>query len=147
MRERAEHTIKSLLTELKANFPCFQKDQIFETLKSIYPDASVNKNNKTIFLNSRRFTKPLAVNRKDKAVMIKENNDMLFLFKDITKGYFLKVVCLDEENAKCINLSLKENIRDKYYNDKETKYIKITFEDVANGNLRLVKRKIDKYLK
>ena len=147
MRDRTEHTIKSLLEELKADFPCFQKNQIFETLKSIYPDSTVKRKNKTIKLNAKNFTKPLAVSRKDKAVMIKEGNKMLSFFRNVSKGDFLKVVEINENLAKCVNLSIRENIRNKYYKDEETKFVNISFEDIANGNLRLAKRKIDKYLK
>jgi len=144
MKDRARHTIKSLLEELKDNFPSFEVGQIFETLKSIYPDVSINKKNKTIFLNSKEFTKPMAVCRKDKSNMIKEGNKMVGFFRNLTKGDFLKIVELDDNNAKCINLSLRESVREKYYKEE---FIKISFNDIANGNLRLVKRKIDKYLK
>ncbi len=146
MRNRAEHTIKSLLEELKTNFPSFEVGQIFETLKSIYPNSTVAKKNKTIRLNSVKFTKPLAVSRKDKAFMVKEENEMLSFFRNLSKGDFLKVVEIDGKTVRCVNLSIKEEIRNKFYGDDETKFINISFDDIANGNLRLVKRRIDKYL-
>lgn len=146
MKNRAKHTLKSLLEELKINYPSFEEGQIFEILKSIYPDSSINKENKIIFLNSKEFTKPLAVSRRDKAVMLKEGNEMLSFFRNTTKGDFIKIVEVKDEKAKCVNLSLKESIKEKYYKDKDTKYINISFDDIANGNLKLIKRKIDKYL-
>ena len=50
----------------------------------------------------------------------------------------------DGRKAKCINLSLREEIRDEFYKDE---YITISFEDIVNGTIKQVKRKIDKYFK
>jgi len=141
MEKRSSYTITTLLEELKQKFPKFEINQIFETLKSIYPDSTISKKNKNIVLNENAFTKPLALNRKSKSFLIKQEN------KNLSKGDFLKVIKVEKNgNAKCINLSLYENIRKQYYNDNETKYINLTFNDIANGNVRLMKRKIDKYL-
>ena len=147
MEKRSSYTITTLLEELKQKFPKFEINQIFETLKSIYPDSTISKKNKNIVLNENAFTKPLALNRKSKSFLIKQENKMISFFKNLSKGDFLKVIKVEKNgNAKCINLSLYENIRKQYYNDNETKYINLTFNDIANGNVRLMKRKIDKYL-
>lgn len=148
MEKRSSHTIATLLEELKQKFPKFEKNQIFETLKSIYPDSTISKENKNITLNENTFTKPLALNRKSKSFLIKQENKMISFFKNLSKGDFLKVVEVEKDgNAKCINLSLQENTRKQYYNDNETKYVSLSFSDIANGNVRLMRRKIDKYLK
>jgi len=148
MEKRSSYTITTLLEELKQKFPKFEKNQIFETLKSIYPDSTISKENKNITLDKNTFTKPLALNRKDKSFLLKRENKMISFFKNLSKGDFLKVIEVEEnDSAKCINLSLQENIREQYYNDNETKYINLAFSDIANGNVRLMRRKIDKYLK
>ena len=147
MEKRSSYTITTLLEELKQKFPKFEKNQIFETLKSIYPDSTVNKENKNITLGKNTFTKPLALNRKDKSFLLKRENEMISFFRNLSKGDFLKVIKVEKNgSAKCINLSLQENIKEQYYNDNETKYINLAFNDIANGNVRLMRRKIDKYL-
>lgn len=147
MGERTAYTIKTLLEELKKRFPCFKKDQIFETLKSIYPNDLIDRKNRIIKFNHKEFTKPLAVSSKDKAKMLKESNKMLVFFRNVSRGDFLKVIKTDGKTAKCVNVSLKESVKRKYYGDEQTRYLTINFDDMANGNIKLVKRKIDKYLK
>ena len=43
MERKSVYTIRSLLEELKKQFPGFRVNQIFETLKSIYPKESFSK--------------------------------------------------------------------------------------------------------
>lgn len=147
MEKRSIYTIRTLLEELKEKTPKFEINQIFETLKSIYPDSKINKENKNIILEGKEFTKPLVLNRKSKNNLLKENNPMTSFFRNFSKGDFLKVVEVKNKEAKCINISLKEKIRKKYYSNEETKYIILTFNDIANGNVKMMKRKVDKYLK
>lgn len=146
MEKRSSYTISTLLEELKQKFPKFEKNQVFETLKSIYPDTTVSRKNKNITFNNKTFTKPLALNRKDKKMLLKEENEMISFFRNVNRGDFLKVIKIENNQAKCINLSLCENTRKKYYNDNETKYVILTFDDIASGNVRLMRRKINKYL-
>jgi hypothetical protein len=143
--KRSKHTINSLLEELKEKFPRFEQNQIFEIVKSVYPDSSIPKNKRNISFDGKVFTKPLAVSRRDKAVFIKENNNMTSFFKNLSRGDFIQVVETDGKSAKCVNLSLKEDVKLKYYNDNDSS-IKLTFEDVANGTVRPFKRKVDKYI-
>lgn len=147
MEKRSIYTIRTLLEELKEKTPKFEINQIFETLKSIYPDSKINKENKNIVLEGKEFTKPLVLNRKSKNNLLKENNPMTSFFRNFSRGDFLKVVEVKNKEAKCINISLKEKIRKKYYSNEETKYIILTFNDIANGNVKIMKRKVDKYLK
>lgn len=147
MEKRSVYTIQTLLEELKEKTPHFEINQIFETLKSIYPDSEISKENKNIVLNEKEFTKPLALNHKDKSFLLKEESPMISFFKNFSKGDFLKVVKIDGKKAKCINISIKEKVKKKYYNDNETKYINLSFSNIANGEVKLMKRKIDKYLK
>ena len=144
-KTRSAHTINTLLEELKERIPRFEKNQIFETLKSVYPDSNIPKNKRNISFGGKVFTKPLAVCRKDKTNLIKDDSDMVKFFKNMTRGDFLQVVETDGKTAKCKNLSLNEGIRDKYYNDKDS-LITISFEEIANGTVRPFKRKVNKYI-
>lgn len=143
IEKRSTYTIKTLLQELKKTTPIFKVGQIFETLKSIYPDTNLPRNKVDIKIDDTLFTKPLASSRKDKIKYIKENSPISNFFKNISKGDFLKVVELKDNNAICINLSLKEGIREKYYNNEK---IIISFNMIANGTIKQFKRKVIKYL-
>ena len=142
--KRAAYTIRTLLEELRERLPQFEKGQIFETLKSVYPDNSIPKEKKNIILDNATFTKPLALSRKDKSNLMKEDSKMVGFFKNFSRGDFLRVVDVSGTQAKCENLSLKEEISKKYYKDDK---ISLTIEDIANGTVRLFRRKVSKYLK
>ena len=142
---RSAHTISSLLEELKEYFPRFEKNQIFEMLKSVYPDSNIPKSKRNISFDGKIFTKPLAVSRRDKSILVKEGSKIPSFFKNLTKGDFIQVIETDGKTAKCVNLSLKEDVKEKYYNDDES-YIKLSFEDIANGTVKPFKRKVDKYI-
>ena len=142
--ERSAYTIRTLLEELKERFPKFEIDQVFETLKSIYPDSGIPKEKKNIKLENVTFTKPLALSRKDKSCLIKEESQMVGFFKNLSRGDFLRVTEVNENSAKCVNLSLNEDIAKKYYKDE---LVTLTIEDIANGTVRPYKRKVSKYLK
>jgi hypothetical protein len=143
--KRSKCTINTLLDELKERFPRFEKNQIFEIVKSVYPDSNIPKEKRNISFDGKVFTKPLAVSRRDKAVFIKEHNKMANFFKNLTRGDFIQVIETDGVTAKCVNLSLKEDVKQKYYND-DASIIMLAFEDVANGTVRPFKRKVDKYI-
>jgi hypothetical protein len=141
MEERTTHTVRALLEELKKTIPSFRKDQIFETLKSIYPKPEDLKRN--IVFEGISFTKPLASNRKDKRTYIKEDSPIASFFKETTRGDFLRVIETDGYNAVCVNLSLKDKVLKEFYTDEK---IVITFDMLAEGYVKQVKRKIDKLL-
>lgn len=147
MEKRSAYTIHALLEELKEKVPHFEEGQVFETIKSIYPDSNISKKNKNISFQENEFTKPLALSHRDKNILLKENSPMVHFFRNFSRGDFLKVISVKNDTAKCINLTLTEKAKKIYYNDSETNYIGITFQDIATGNVRLTKRKIDKYLK
>jgi hypothetical protein len=144
-QKRSTYTINTLLEELKERFPRFEKNQIFEIVKSVYPDSSIPKEKRNISFNGKVFTKPLGVSRRDKSVLVKENDKMTSFFKNLSRGDFIQVAETDGQTAKCVNLSLKEDVKQKYYND-DVSCITLTFEDVANGTVRQFKRKVDKYI-
>lgn len=144
MEKRAAYTIETLLEELKKNIPEFKVGQIFETLKSIYPKYNIPKEKRNIIYEGISFTKPFATCRKDKRNYIKENSPIINFFRNVTKGDFLQVIETEGFTAKCINLSLNEEIRNKFYSDD---VIILNFNMIANGTVKQFKRKVDKYLK
>jgi hypothetical protein len=143
MERKSAYTIRVLLEELKENFPGFKKGQIFETLKSIYPDEKTPQNKRNIKLSGKVFTKPLALSRRDKMFLQKENSKLSDFFKDRTHGDFIEAIEIKENEVKCINLSLTEDVIDKYYKNE---LITISFDDIANGTIKPFRRKVDKYL-
>jgi hypothetical protein len=144
---RSAHTISSLLEDLKTKIPSFKEGQIFEIKKSIYPTEEVPKDKKNIEINENVFTKPLALSRKDKHNAVKEKSSLVDFFKNVSRGDFLKVVSVEGPEAKCVNLSLKEEIMKRFYSDDFTKHITLRLEDIANGTAKPFSRKLNKYLK
>ena len=142
--KRSTYTLRTLLEELKEKLPDLQKGQIFETLKSIYPDSEIPKEKKNISIGNSTFTKPLALSKKDKSLLVKEESKMVGFFKNLTRGDFLKVIEVDGSKVKCINLSLKEDVLKKYYKEES---ILLGIEELANGTVKLFKRKVSKFLK
>lgn len=143
MEKRSIYTIQTLLEELKEKIPSFAKEMIFETLKPIYPSVKVPKEKRNITYRDVCCTKPLAVDRKSKNKFIKEESPLADFFKNTTRGDFLKVIEIDDKKALCINLSIHEEIIDKFYKDE---LISVSFDMIADGTVKQVKRKIDKYL-
>lgn len=146
METKSSYTIRTLLTELKERFPQFEENQIFETLKSIYPSEEIDKSKKNITLKGKTFTKPLAASKKEKNNLIKEGSALSKFFKNTSRGDFLRVIKTDGIKAKCINLSLEEEIKKKFYSDEES-MINISLEDLANGTVKPFRRKVDKFFK
>jgi len=143
VEDRSAYTLRTLLEELKQKIPQFEKGQIFETVKSIYPSSEVAKEKKNIKLEGRTLTKPLALSRKDKSTLIKDQSDLVSFFKNLSRGDFLMVDEAEGNSAKCVNLSLNEEIIKKYYKDEK---VTLTLEDLANGTVRLYRRKISKFV-
>lgn len=144
MESKANYTLRLLLDELGEGMPSFEEGQIYETMKSIYPNANEMKREKrNILIEGVVMTKPLAVSKKSKELFIKEKSPLVAFFKDTTRGDFLKVVKVEGNNAYCKNISLNEKMRDKYYKDE---LVKITKEDLFNVVVKQFKRNVNKYL-
>lgn len=143
MKKQSAYTIATLLEELREELPHFRKNQVFETLKSIYPNDTISRDKKNIVYKGKLFTKPLAVSKKDKSVFLKEDSVIQKFFRSFSKGDFLRVMETDGKIAKCINESIKKEIVDRFYKEE---LITITLEDIANGTVKFFRRKIDKYL-
>lgn len=141
--KRSSYTLQQLLNEIKTTTPSFKVGQLFETLKSIYPDVKVPREKKNITYKGISFTKPLASSRKAKQTFIKEESPVAGFFRNTSRGDFLQVVKVEDKKAYCINLSLKEDITTIYYKNE---YVVIDYMMIANGTIRPYRRKnIDKY--
>lgn len=140
---RSSNTLNNLLKEIKTTIPAFKVGQIFETTKSIYPDVKIPKSKKNIVYKDTFFTKPLASDRKSKERFLKEESPLSDFFKNINKGDFLQVVKVENKKAYCVNLSLKEDVREKYYKDE---FVVLDYLAIVNGIVKPFKRKsIEKY--
>lgn len=134
-------TLREILEEAIKDLPDFRAGQYFETLKSIYP-VQENKESKNIVVNGKLITKPSAVDKKSKREFIKHNSPLKNFFKNKTKGDILQVVEVQNNTAKCINLNLNEEIKEKYYKNH---FIFLNYEDIINGVIKQVKRNVSKY--
>ena len=145
MKRRTSYTLQQLLDEVKQTIPSFEEGQIFETLKSIYPSPKIPREKRNITYKNISFTKPLASSRKAKENFIKENSPVADFFRNKSNGDFLQVMETDGKTAKCINLSLKKEIKEDYYSNEED-YIILDYTMIANGTVKQFKRRnIEKY--
>lgn len=136
-------TVRELLEEAKKNLPEFKVGQFLETLKPIYP-ISESRAERNIKINGKEVTKPLAVDKKTKREFIKHNSPFRDFFRNKTKGDILEIVEIDGNTAKCVNLSINEEIKERFYKNK---YVFVCYEDIITGVVKTVKRNIDKYIK
>jgi len=140
------YTLGKLLDEIKAQTPKFEKGQFFETLKSVYPSAKISNDVKNIIIEGKQVTIPLACSSKAKR-QFKKDNSLFFEFsKDNSRGDFLEIVETDGYTAKCINRSIKDDIREKYYMEEDIKYITITFNDILDNTVKRVYRGIKNFI-
>ncbi len=140
--KRSIQTINAILEELKNNLPSFKEGMVFETLETIFPqDKGILNEESVVEYQGNSFTKPLAVNRKEKEKYFKEESPVSDFFEERTRGDFLRVVKINNKGeALCENLSIKKDIREQFYD-----YIPINEEDLAKGKVKIYKRNIKKF--
>lgn len=143
-RSRTNTTLGKLLEDLKKDLPNLKVGMFFETIKSIYPTEDIAKENKNIILEGEVFTKPLALSKKEKKEMIKEESPFVNFFNEKNKGDYLKIIKKEDGIYYCKNISLKEEIIDKYY--KNDNYIKITDKDIISNSVKPIIRIRHSYL-
>lgn len=135
---RSNKTIGELLEEIRNSLPKFKKGLILETIVSIYPTNGEGK----ISYGNISFTKPMALSRKDKQKIVKENSPLKGFFREFTRGDFLKVIDVIDGKAVCLNVSIKKEIRDGFYKNE---YITIEQKDLIDGTVKPYRRKIEKF--
>lgn len=139
------YTLNTLLEELKNQTPKFEEGQIFEVLKSMYPNEKIGEI-RNIITEEKTATKPLACSSKSKKEFKKDKSLFYNFFKDNTRGDFLEIIETDGYIAKCINRSIKEEILKEHYSNISMRYITIKFEDILSGSVKRVYRGIKKYI-
>lgn len=140
------YTLGALLEELKEQTPKFEVGQFFEVQKSIYPSASIDKEDKNVLIEGVTLTLPMACSQKAKRQFKKDKSPFFNFSKDNTRGDFLEIVETDGHSAKCINRSISEEIQNKYYINEQIKYITISFDEVLDSTVKRVYRGIKKYI-
>lgn len=141
---RTNLTVGKLLEELKKNIPALKVGMFFETIKSIYPDDTIDKKNKNIINeNNVIFTKPYALSRKEKIEILKEKSPLDEFIKERKRGDYLKIVKKENNIYYCKNISIHEEIIEKYYKDE---LVKITEKDIIDGVVKPIIRIRDSYL-
>jgi hypothetical protein len=133
---------EDIVEEIISKLPKIEKGMKFETIRSIYPDSNIPRDIRNI---NESLTKPLALSSKDKIKIRKKDDNILkdFLnYKKIKKekGDLLVVLEANYEFALCENISRPKQISDKYYSNNEIKYVKITYKDILEGNIKQVFR-------
>ncbi len=137
--ESAIYSFTSLLEEIKQDYTSIKEGQIYETLKPFYSSSK----DRHIIVEGKKITKPLAVSKKNKNTFKRDDSPLAEFYNDSKKGDFIKVLEVKNGIGKCINLSLKEEIKDKYYKEE---YIYISIENVILGDVKLVQRGASKYI-
>jgi len=143
---KTEVTLKKLLEEAKNEITKIEKGQFLEVLKTIYPNETILSEHKNVTKDDIRITLPLAMSSKAKKEFERQDSFLKEFSKDTTRGDFLEVLEIKGNTAFCINKSLKEDILNKYYNNKSMKIIEIKLENVLNGEVRKVYRGFKKYI-
>lgn len=134
------YSFSSLLEEVKQDYTSIKEQQIYETLKPFY---CLSKD-RHIVVDGKKITKPLAVSKKNKNTFKRDGSPLAEFYNDNKKGDFLKVLEVKDGIGKCVNMSLKEDIKDKYYKEE---FIYLTIENVILGDVKLVQRGASKYIK
>lgn len=134
-------TIEAVLNAARSEISNIEVGQVYETLRSIYPDDSIPSYIKNIELNDVRMTLPLASSLKAKREYYNSNNILKEIFKDMRRGDYLVVEEVNEDGTFiCKNVSLNEEKADEFYKDPILKKIKLNKDDITFGNIKRIYR-------
>ena len=143
MENKASYTLRLLLEELGKNIPPFRVGQVFETIKSVYPTSEVKRSKRNIIVEGVELTKPSAVGKKSKLLFLKDKSPLADFYSEFKHGDFLKIIRIEKDIALCENISLKKEVKEKYYKDD---LVRVSKEDIINGVIRQVKRNVNRIL-
>lgn len=136
-----KRTLEDILVEARNTIPELKEGQVFETMTSIYPNDTISPDLKNITVDGSRLTLPKASSSKAKKQFRKKDSYLKELFKDGIKGDYLMVEkVIDKNTFFCKNISIKEEMLDKYFSDKQMKYIRLSKDDILQGNIKRVYR-------
>ena len=131
--------MNNIITTFQEEFEGFKEGQVLETLKPIYPKSDIPKEKRIITFGGITFSKPLALGKKSKAVLIKDKSVLSFFFREIKFGDLLLVKKVTNRLAYCTNLSIKDEIKNQFYKNE---FVFISEIDLANGLVKKFTKKL-----
>ncbi len=135
---RYEKTINKILERLSKEIPIAEEGDILETQKTLYPSASVPREDKNIIINSIEMTPPLACSKEWKNMLLKDRAPLCQIYKEFDRGDILKVKRVTKTKVIVENLSIEKEFRKEFEIDKI---------EIAKNNFNLVRRKSIELLK
>ena len=127
-----ENTINKILERLSKEIPIAEIGDILETQKTIYPEASVPREQKNIIIESTEMTPPLACSKEWKNNLLKDRALLCQIYRDFDRGDILKVKKIKKTTVVVENLSIEEEFRKDFEIDKM---------EIAKKNFNLIRRK------
>lgn len=129
---RYEKTINKILERLSKETPIAEVGDILETNKTIFPEASLPREEKNIILESIELTPPLACSKEWKTMFLKEKNILCQMFIDFDRGDILRIKRIEGPKVIVENLSIEEEFRHEFKIDKI---------EIAKKNFNLIRRR------
>ena len=133
-----EKTLRKILKRLSKEIPIVEDGDLLESFKTIFPEASIKREDKNIIVEGIEMTAPLACNKEWKAMMLKDKSIICEIFRDFERGDILKVKRLDKNDVFVENISIEEEFRKEFCIDK-TDIIKKNFNVIRRKSIDLLK--------
>lgn len=133
-----EKTLRKILKRLSKEIPIVEDGDLLETFKTIFPEASIKREDKNIIVEGIEMTAPLACNKEWKAMMLKDKSIICEIFRDFERGDILKVKRIDKNDVFVENISIEEEFRKEFCIDK-TDIIKKNFNVIRRKSIDLLK--------
>lgn len=133
-----EKTLRKILKRLSKEIPIVEDGDLLESFKTIFPEASIKREDKNIIVEGIEMTAPLACNKEWKAMMLKDKSIICEIFRDFERGDILKVKRIDKNDVFVENISIEEEFRKEFCIDK-TDIIKKNFNVIRRKSIDLLK--------
>lgn len=127
-----EKTLRKILKRLSKEIPIVEDGDLLESFKTIFPEASIKREDKNIIVEGIEMTAPLACNKEWKAMMLKDKSIICEIFRDFERGDILKVKRIDKNDVFVENISIEEEFRKEFCIDKI---------DIIKKNFNVIRRK------
>ena len=127
-----EKTIKKILAKLSQNIPIAEVGDILETQKTIFPEASMPREDKNIIIDGMEVTMPLACSRLWKSMLLREESNLCQIYKEFDRGDILRIKKVLKVEVIVENLSIEKEFRRDFKIDKL---------EIAKKNFILVRRR------
>ena len=133
-----EKTLRKILKRLSKEIPIVEDGDLLESFKTIFPEASIKREDKNIIVEGIEMTAPLACNKEWKAMMLKDKSIICEIFRDFERGDILKVKRIDKNDVFVENISIEEEFRKEFCIDK-TDIIKKNFNVIRRKSIDILK--------